>query len=169
LWVAGLWILFRLLFQIPAFRALYDGIKLAIPVLGKNVRQFAIGKFCRSLAALYGSGLPVGRALRTSADACDNYLIARAVHRQSPRVERGEPLSAVLAGTGLFSPIVLGMVATGEHAGDMEGMLTKVADYQEREAEHSTRQLVVVLSVVIYLAVAALVAYIVISSWGGYA
>jgi type IV pilus assembly protein PilC len=169
LWVAGLWIFFRLLFQIPAFRALYDGIKLAIPVLGKNVRQFAVGKFCRSLAALYGAGLPVGRALRTSADACDNYLIARAVHRQSPRVERGEPLSAVLAGTGLFSPIVLGMVATGEHAGDMEGMLTKVADYQEREAEHSTRQLIVVLGVVVFLAVALMIAVQIVGFYSQYA
>jgi type IV pilus assembly protein PilC len=167
--VAALWLLFRLLFQIPAFRALYDAIKLAIPGLGKVVRQFAVGKFTRSLAALYGAGLPVTRALRVSADACDNYLIARAVHRQSPRVERGEPMSAVLAGTGLFSPIVLGMVATGEHAGDMEGMLNKVADYQEREAEHSTRQLVVVLGVVVYLAVALLVASQIVSFYGGYA
>jgi type IV pilus assembly protein PilC len=169
LWVVGLWLVFRLLFQIPAFRVLYDGIKLAIPVLGKNVRQFAVGKFCRSLAALYGAGLPVGRALRTSADACDNTLIARAVHRQTPRVERGEPLSAALAGTGLFSPIVLGMVATGEHAGDMEGMLTKVADYQEREAEHSTRQLIVVLGVVVLLAVALMIAVQVVGFYSQYA
>ena len=56
-----------------------------------------------------------------------------------------------------------------EHAGDMEGMLNKVADYQEREAEHSTRQLVVVLGVVVYLAVALLVASQIVSFYGGYA
>jgi type IV pilus assembly protein PilC len=169
LWGAALWVVFRLLFQIPAFRVLYDGVKLAIPVVGKNVRQFAVGKFCRSLAALYGAGLPVGRALRTSVDASDNFMIARAVYRQSVRVDRGEPLSAALAGTGLFSPIVLGMVATGEHAGDMEGMLTKVADYQEREAEHSTRQLIVVLGVVVLLAVALMVASQIIGFYSQYA
>jgi type II secretory pathway component PulF len=165
----ALWILLRFLSQIQAFRALYDAVKLLIPGLGAIVRRFSVGKFCRSLAALYGAGVPVPRAMRTSADACDNAAISGAVYRQTPRVERGEPLSAALAATGLFSPVVLGMVTTGEQSGDMEGMLQKVADYQEQEAEHSTRQLVVVLGVVVYLAIALFVASKIVGFWGGYA
>jgi type II secretory pathway component PulF len=153
----GCWFAGRLLLQIPAIRALYDTIKVA-PVVGGIPRQFAVGKLFRSLAALYGAGLPVGRALRVAAGTCDNWYIGHRVERETPRVERGEPLSSALAATGLFSPMVLGMVATGEQSGNMETMLGKVADYQEQEAEHKSRQAIVWFGVAALIAVAIYVA-----------
>jgi type II secretory pathway component PulF len=164
-----LWFLFRLLLQFAGFRALYDRVKLALPIAGTMARQGAVGKLFRALAALYGAGVPVARGMRLAAAACDNHVIGQAVLRQTPRVEHGEPMSRALAGTGLLPPMVLGMVATGEESGDMETMLTKVADYQEREAEHRMGQVAIVLPVVIYLAVAVMVASQIIEAYGGYA
>jgi type IV pilus assembly protein PilC len=166
--LVGVWFLFRLLLQFEGFRASYDTVKIAIPVLGTMARQGAVGKLFRGLAALYGAGVPVSRGLRLAAGACDNRAIGRAVLRQAPRVERGERLSQVLAGTRLLPPMVIGMVVTGEESGDMEAMLEKVADYQEREAEHRMRQVAVVLPVIIYLVVAIILAVQIIGAYGGY-
>lgn len=153
-----IWVVVRFLLQFAAFRAGWDTVKLVLPIVGKSARQFAEAKLFRAMAMLYGAGVPVGRTLRLSADASDNAAIGAAVRRQAARVEQGEPLTAALQATGLFSPTVLGMVATGEQAGDLETMLTKVADYQEQEAETRTRQLVIALPVVLLAIMAVIVA-----------
>jgi type II secretory pathway component PulF len=164
----GCGVLGRVLLRNATVRSFYDTVKVSSPFLGSIPRQFAVGKLFRSLSALYGAGLPVGRALRVSADACDNEFIARRVEQETPRVERGEPLSVALGSTRLFTPMVLGMVATGEQSGDMEGMLRKVADYQEQEAEHKTRQAVVFLGVATLLGVATYMAIMIARFWLGY-
>src|SRR5205814_9168079 len=117
----------------------------------------------------YGAGLPVGRAMAWAADACGNPRVADMIHRQVARVERGESLTTALAATGFFSPVALGMVATGEQAGNVDGMLEKLADFQEAEADHATQQLVTIGATLVYLAVCIYVGYQVISFYGGYA
>jgi type IV pilus assembly protein PilC len=169
LWALAIWAAFRIAFQWPPFRYAYDTVKLNLPVIGGLIRKQVTGKFARGLAALYGAGLPVGRAMAWAADACGNPRVADMIHRQVARVERGESLTDALTATGFFSPVALGMVATGEQAGNVDGMLEKLADFQEAEADHASHQMVVIGSTLFYLAVALFVAYIVISAYGGYA
>jgi type II secretory pathway component PulF len=169
LWALAIWAAFRIAFQWTPFRYAYDTVKLNLPVIGGLIRKQVTGKFARGLAALYGAGLPVGRAMAWAADACGNPRVADMIHRQVARVERGESLTDALAATGFFSPVALGMVATGEQAGNVDGMLEKLADFQEAEADHASHQMVVIGSTLAYLAVALFVAYIVISAYGGYA
>jgi len=169
LWALAIWALFRLGFQWPPFRYFYDTVKLNLPGIGGLIRKQVTGRFARGLAALYGAGLPVGRAMAWAADACGNPRVADMIHRQVPRVERGDSLTDSLAATGFFSPVALGMVATGEQAGNVDGMLHKLADFQEAEADHATNQMVIIGSTLFYLLVALFVAFIVISSYGGYA
>jgi type II secretory pathway component PulF len=167
--VLAIWALFRLGFQWPPFRYFYDTVKLNLPVIGGLIRKQVTGRFARGLAALYGAGIPVGRAMAWAADACGNPRVADMIHRQVPRVERGDSLTDSLSATGFFSPVALGMVATGEQAGNVDGMLHKLADFQEAEADHATHQLVIIGSTLVYLLIALFVAYIVISFYGGYA
>jgi type IV pilus assembly protein PilC len=169
LFVLGIWAAFRLAFQWPAFRYLYDTVKLNLPVVGGLIRKQITGRFVRGLAALYGAGLPVGRAMGWAAEACGNPRVADMILRQVPRVERGESLTQALGATGFFSPAALGMVATGEQSGNVDGILNKLADYQEAEAAHATQQMVTVGSTLFYLAVCIYVALQVISFYGGYA
>jgi type IV pilus assembly protein PilC len=155
-----IWAAFRLAFQWPAFRYFYDTVKLNLPVVGGLIRKQITGRFVRGLAALYGAGLPVGRAMSWAADM---------VLRQVPRVERGESLTAALTATGFFSPAALGMMATGEQSGNVDGILRKLADYQEAEADHATHQMVTIGSTLFYLAVCIYVGMQVISFYSGYA
>jgi type IV pilus assembly protein PilC len=166
---AVIWALFRLGFQWPPFRYFYDTVKLNLPVLGGLIRKQVTGRFARGLAALYGAGLPVSRAMSWAADACGNPRVADMIHRQVPRIERGDSLTDSLAATGFFSPVALGMVATGEQAGNVDGMLHKLADFQEAEADHASHQMVIIGSTLFYLLIALFVAAFVISFYGGYA
>jgi type II secretory pathway component PulF len=164
-----IWAAFRLAFQWPAFRYFYDTVKLNLPVVGGLIRKQITGRFVRGLAALYGAGPPVGRAMSWAAEACGNPRVADMVLRQVPRVERGESLTAALTATGFFSPAALGMMATGEQSGNVDGILRKLADYQEAEADHATHQMVTIGSTLFYLAVCIYVGMQVISFYSGYA
>lgn len=165
----AIWAIFRMLLQWPAFSYFYDAVKLNLPVVGGLIRKQVSGRFVRGLAALYGAGVPVGRAMSWAAEACGNPRVADMVLRQVPRVERGESLTSALTATGFFSPAALGMMATGEQSGNVDGILHKLADYQEAEADHATQQMVTIGSTLLYLAVCIYVGYLVISFYGGYA
>src|SRR5438309_411903 len=93
LWAVALWAAIRLGLQWPPFRYAYDTVKLNLPVIGGLIRKQITGKFARGLAALYGAGLPVGRAMAWAADACGNPRVADMIHREVARVERGESLT----------------------------------------------------------------------------
>jgi type IV pilus assembly protein PilC len=163
-----LYVIVRFLFQSPGFRAFYDQVKLSLPVVGALVRKLTVGKLTRALAALHAAGLSLPTSLRQAGAVCGNAQFAQSLERVAPMLERGEPLSTAMASTGLFSPMVLGMVQTGEHSGEMENMLNKVADYQESEAQHATNQLITVMGVLVFLMIAVYIASIVLSFWGGY-
>jgi type II secretory pathway component PulF len=165
----ALYVLFRYLFKFAGFRALYDDVKLALPVTGPLVRKLTVGKLTRGLAALYGAGLSVSAALGRAAAACGNARFARSMERVTPMLERGESLSAALASTRLFSPMVLGMVQTGEHTGEMEQMLNKISEYQEGEAQHALNQLITVMGVGVFLLVALVIANKILGFWSSYA
>jgi type II secretory pathway component PulF len=169
MWAAAIWVAFCVGLRWPPFRYAYDTVKLNLPVIGGLIKKQVTGKFARGLAALYGAGIPVGRALTWAAEACGNPRAADLILRQVERVERGESLTTALAASGFFSPVALGMVATGEQAGNVDGMLHKLADYQESEADHATQQMVVIGSTLFYLLIALFVASIVIAFYSSYA
>src|SRR5262249_44412877 len=137
--------------QYGGFRAFYDEVKLSVPFAGPAVRKLTVGKLTRALAMLYAAGVSLPSALERAAAACGNARFERSLKCVTPMLLRGEPLSGVMATTGLFSPAVIGMVQTGEHAGKMEGMLGKVAAYQETEAKHGISQLITYLEVALIL------------------
>jgi type II secretory pathway component PulF len=163
-----LYVLFRYLCQYEGFRAFYDEVKLSVPFAGPAVRKLTVGKLTRALAMLYATGVSLPSALGRAAAACGNARFERSLKRVTPMLLRGEPLSAAMATTGLFSPVVLGMVQTGEHAGKMDGMLGKVADYQESEAKHGISQLITHLEVAFILGGCLIAGAQIVGFWQGY-
>jgi type II secretory pathway component PulF len=141
---------------------------LSVPFAGTAARKLTVGKLTRALAMLYAAGVSLPSALGRAAAACGNARYERSLKRVTPMLLRGEPLSAAMATTGLFSPVVLGMVETGEHAGKLDRMLDKVAEYQESEAKHGISQLITCLEVAFILAACLLAGAQVIGFWQGY-
>jgi type IV pilus assembly protein PilC len=166
--VAPVVLALRYLVTTRAGREYYDQLKLALPVFGKLVRKLTVARFARTLAALYSAGVPIMSSVELAGEASGNAMLERRAHGMALLLEQGAPLSQVMASSGFFTPMVLGMVATGENTGNLDGMLNRAAEYYEEEARHAVIQLTVVLGVLLLLGMALLIAIKVIGFWGGF-
>lgn len=146
----------------------WDVLATHLPYLGKTMRQLAMAKFGRAFGALYSSGVPIPRAIELGADACGNEWMRTRIYPAGKNLEGGHGVAATLAATGVFSPIVLDMVATGETTGSLDQMLDKVSAYYEQEASVRAQQTAQVLGIFIAVLVMIYIGYIVISFYIGH-
>ncbi|MFN3652915.1 MAG: type II secretion system F family protein [Armatimonadota bacterium] len=163
------YVMVKLLLTTQAGRELYDQIKLGLPVIGPLVRKLAVARFSRTLAALYGAGVPIVSAVTISSEATGNSVLERGCRVAAPAMEKGGSIGLALSATRFFPPMFTGMVSTGETTGSLDDTLNKAADFYEQEALHTSVQLVVILGVVLLLIMALIIAIQVIGAWGGYA
>jgi type II secretory pathway component PulF len=162
-----LFLFFRVGVANPRVRHNYDYVLLKIPGIGGTVHQMAMAKFSRAFAALYKGGVPIHKAVELAADACGSDYLRSQIRPAASALEEGGGITDALVSTGVFSSTVLDMTQTGETTGRLDEMLEKVADYYEDESEVKANQLAIILGVICFLAVAAYVAYIVISFYSG--
>ena len=165
--ILALWVVFRLLSQIAGFRYGLDCTKLAVPKLGKTVRQLALSKFYRVLASMSSAGAPLSQGLIDAAQASGNWYMARKLRTAVPAIEHGQSLTDALRRTKTIPYIGLDMIATGEQTGSLDSMLDKAAEYSENEAEVGTVQATIVTGIVLLLVVAAYIGLMVIRFYAG--
>lgn len=166
--VFALWAAFRLAMQAQGFRYAWGLLTVMLPWIGFTVRQLALARFARALSALYGAGLPLSQAMRYAADATGNEYLRSRIQPAGSKLEAGYSITDTFASTGVFPPMVMDMVATGENTGELGFMMDKVAEYYEEEGKLRSHQAGYVFGVVVYLGVAIYVAIIVIQYYAGY-
>ncbi len=154
--------------RIAGVRYAFDRFTLGLPWVGGMILGFAMAKFGRAFGALYRGGVPLPRAVELAADACGNEAVRARVYPAAKALETGAGISETFASTGAFSPLVLDMARTGETTGNMDQMLTKVAEFYEDEGQTQAQQSAKIIGVVCLLLVAAYVAYILVTFYGGY-
>ncbi len=111
----------------------WDGLKLRLPVIGPIVHKATLARFSRSFALSAKSGVPIVQVLSIVSEVVDNaYLEARIVQMREA-IERGESILRAAVATGVFSPVVLQMVAVGEETGEIDQLMSEIADMYERE------------------------------------
>ena len=165
--VVGLFVYFKVIKRQPQMQFGWDAFVLKIPFIGKTWHGFAMAKFGRCFGALYKGGVPLGKALKLSADACSNEYVRSRLYPAADSLDRGEGVTAALASTGVVSPIVLDMTKTGEMTGNLDEMLEKMCEYYEEEGAIKARQAAIILGVFILLATAAYVLYVVVTFYSG--
>jgi len=134
---AGAFFLLRHTLQAtPGGQRLRDRIKLRAPLLGPLVRKMAIARFSRTLGTLLQSGVPMLTALEIAQKVVNNTVLTDAIKYAALEVTHGESLSRPLARGGIFPPMATEMLALGEHSGNLEPMLFRIADAYEQEAEN---------------------------------
>jgi type IV pilus assembly protein PilC len=116
-------------------RAVWDAMKLRLPVFGKLVHKTAITRFCRTLSVLLRSGVPVLESLEITSETVDNVVVARAVKGTQEAVKGGESMASPLANEAVFPPMVVQMLSVGEETGAVDDMLDRVADFYDQEIE----------------------------------
>lgn len=114
---------------------------LKVPLIGKILEQALLARFCRSFAMTIGAGVPLLQALTVVAKAVDNAYIAQRVIGMRAGLERGESLVRTAAASEMFTPLVMQMMMIGEETGDVDGMLSQVADTYEGEVDYALRGL----------------------------
>ena len=141
----------------------FGWISRKVPVLKLFTVRSACATFCRTLALLLGSGLSLTDSLDLVATNMGNIYFREAVQASRSMVSQGWPLNAALRDTGLFPPMVYNLVAIGEETGDLQGMLTKTADYYDDEVQDATARLLSLMEPCIMLFLAVFVVIIVLS------
>lgn len=159
----------RVLLKNPAIKRPFDEIVLGIPYIGTMMHGFAMAMFGRAFGALYSAGMPLSRSMQLAADSCSNEAVRAKIYPVINRLDEGAGIHQTFVQAGIFSAVVLDMVKAGEMTGNMNEMLIKVAEYYEDEGQTKARQAAAILGVVMLLAVAVYVGYIVISFYTGFA
>lgn len=119
----------------------WDRLKMKIPIAGKIVTKATLARFARSFALASKSGVPVIQALSNVAQTVDNAYIADKIERMRDGVERGESVLRNAIAAGIFTPVVIQMIAVGEEAGSLDDMLQEVAEMYQREVEYELKTL----------------------------
>ncbi len=114
-----------------------DKLVLRIPVFGSIIRKAIVARVSRTLATMFGAGIPLVDALETVSRVAGNRVYGLGLLAVRRDVSTGRSLERAMADTGLFSGMVLQMVATGEEAGELERMLDKVAEFFETEVDNA--------------------------------
>jgi type IV pilus assembly protein PilC len=121
--------------ETPHGRRILDGLLLKIPIIGMLLRKIAVARFCRTLATLTSSGVPILDGLEITAKTSGNAIIEDAVMAVRKNVEEGKTVSEPLAQTKVFPAMVVQMINVGEQTGALDQMLSKIADFYEEEVD----------------------------------
>jgi type IV pilus assembly protein PilC len=122
-----------------------DGFVLKIPIMGELMRKIAVARFCRTLATLTSSGVPILDGLEITAKTAGNAIIHDAVMAVRKAVEEGKTLSGPLGQTKVFPKMVVQMIHVGEQTGALDQMLSKIADFYEDEVDTAVEGLMKLL------------------------
>ena len=161
--VAG-W-LFKRYYGTDGGRRVVDGTMLRLPVLGDILRKIAVARFCRTLATLISSGVPILDGLDITARTSGNSVIEDAVMTTRRSIERGETISAPLKETAVFPAMVTQMIGVGEATGALDTMLAKIADFYEEEVDTAVAGLLTLLEPIMIAVLGVIVGGIVIAMY----
>lgn len=137
--------------------------KLHMPLIGDFITKMVIARFCRTLATLLSGGVTAVEALQSAGPTSGSDLIRDAVNDAISDIEEGKSISDSLDKSGLFPPMVTGMIAIGEEAGTLPELLDKVAEFYEEDVEATSRNLGSIIEPIALIGIGGLVGAMLIS------
>ncbi len=146
-------------------RRVIDRMLLRMPVIGLILRKIAVARFCRTLATLISSGVPILDGLEITARTSGNAIVEDAIMETRKSVEGGQSLAAPLKQTDVFPPMVVQMISVGEQTGALDTMLSKIADFYEDEVDTAVANLMTLMEPILILFLGTVVGGIVISMY----
>ncbi|MBY6187856.1 type II secretion system inner membrane protein GspF [Marinobacter hydrocarbonoclasticus] len=161
--IALIFVGFKQALRSEKFKLSWHETLLKLPVVGKVSRGLNTARFARTLSTLSSSGVPMLEAMKIASDVLLNLKVKNAVSDATGKVREGASLRASLQQTKLFPPMMLHMIASGEKSGELDDMLARAADNQDREFESQVSVALAVLQPLIVVVMAGIVLFIVIS------
>jgi type IV pilus assembly protein PilC len=137
----GIYFLFQSYRRSAAFQRKLDQLVLRIPVIGEVLRKATIARWTRTLATMFAAGVPLVESLDSVGGASGNAVYVEATKRIQSDVNMGTSLTVAMQSANVFPNMATQMVAIGEESGQLDSMLTKVADFYEREVDDAVASL----------------------------
>lgn len=147
----------------PQGKEMYDKIILKTPMFGKMIKLIAVSRFARTLSTLLASGVPLITALEIVKAVVNNTVLSRILEDAKERVREGEALSEPLKRSGVFPSMVIQMITVGEKSGELEGMLSKVAETFDDEVDTTVAGLTSLIEPLMILFMGVVVMFVVLS------
>ena len=160
--IGGIMIFQRMLVN-PDFKMKYHSVLIKMPVIGKVSKGLNTARFARTLSILSASAVPLLDGMRIASEVLQNLKVKAAVDDATARVREGTSLSTALTNTKLFPPMMLYMIASGEKSGELEQMLERAADNQDRDFESNVNLALGVFEPLLVVSMAAIVLFIVMA------
>lgn len=139
--VVTAFLLFKQWVGTPEGRMIWDRILIKLPIIGPIVTQAALSRFARAFSLSLRSGVPLERALSSVAQTADNRFISARIDGMRDAVTRGESLTRAAVAAGVFTPMVLQMLAVGEETGMLDELLDEIGEAYSTEVEYSLKTL----------------------------
>jgi len=130
-----IFIVYKLLRKTNPGRATFDWTFLKFPVFGTLIRKTVIARFTRTLATLISAGVPILEAILITRDTCGNWVYERALNKVHDSIREGETFAGPLRETKVCDALVVNMIDVGEETGDLDSMLSKIADNFDEEVD----------------------------------
>jgi MSHA biogenesis protein MshG len=122
-------------------RYTWDRYKLKFPIAGKIILKGTMARFARSFALSSTSGVPIVQALTVVSQTVDNAYLCARVEQMRDGVERGDSILRTSVAAGVFTPVVLQMIAVGEESGSLDDLMDEIAQMYEREVDYELKTL----------------------------
>ncbi|MCP1159961.1 type II secretion system F family protein [Bacillus infantis] len=140
-----------------------DYALLRMPIFGKMLQKAALARMTRTLSSLFASSVPILQAIAIVENVVENEVVAKVLKKSRTSLEEGRSLTEPMRKHWVFPPLVSQMIAIGEETGSLDEMLSKVADFYEREVESSTDRLKSLIEPLMIVFLAGIVGTIVTS------
>ena len=131
----AVFIILKLVGKIEKCRLIIDRLKFKIPIFGKLINKSVISKFARTLATLISSGVPILEALNNVKDITGNMAMSKAVNQIHDSIREGESIAKPLRESKICDAMVVNMVEIGEQTGELDKMLSKIADSYDNDID----------------------------------
>jgi type IV pilus assembly protein PilC len=162
--IAGVF-LFGKFYATPIGRRRVDALVLKLPLFGELIQKTATAQFCRTFSSLTRAGVPILMSLDIVREITNNSIISDAISNSRQDVLQGIPLSVALGRMNVFPDMSISMLSIGEETGEMDAMLSKVADFYEDEVEATVKALTSMLEPAMIVLVGGIVASVLLAMY----
>jgi type IV pilus assembly protein PilC len=157
--------LFSKFYATPIGRRRVDALILKIPLFGELIQKTATAQFCRTFSSLTRAGVPILMSLDIVREITNNSIISDAISNSREDVLQGIPLSVALGRKNVFPDMSISMLSIGEETGEMDAMLSKVADFYEDEVAAIVKALTSMLEPAMIVLVGGIVGSILLAMY----
>jgi type IV pilus assembly protein PilC len=144
----------------PKARFVWDGLKLRLPVVGQILQKIILARFANFFALMYRSGITVLDSIKTCEDIVANKVIADGLARAGQQINAGESLTETFQRLGVFPPLVIRMLRTGETTGALDTALMNVSYFYTRDVRESVDKALKLLEPTLTLVLGGILAFI---------